>query len=309
MFYILEKIIIDTDIGDDIDDAFALTLAASSPEIELLGITTVFRYSEARTQITNKLLNALGKKTIPVYAGIDYPLIQPLPSWPYDRTNKEGKLIPCQYGPECENVYVDRSTHAVQFIINTIRKYPGDIILVAIGPLTNISVALRMAPDIVTKIRKIVAMGGMYTEQYAEWNISCDPEAAQIVLSSGVPIYLVGLDVTLKCPMPLEEVSRIYKINSESSNFLSILLKRWLDSFQHPYPVLHDPLTIAFLIDPFLVEFEKRVVNVCLEGKARGCLLTMTSMGGKALENSNVRLATKVNSSAFSTLFVNRVFK
>ena len=82
-----------------------------------------------------------------------------------------------------------------------------------------------------------------------------------------------------------------------------------VDSFQHPYLVLHDPLTIAFLIEPALVEFEKRVVNVCLEGKARGYLLTMTSMGGKALGNSSVRVATKVNSNAFSTLFVNRVFK
>jgi len=305
----LEKIIIDTDIGDDIDDAFAVALAILSPEIKLLGITTVFRCSESRTKIANRLISELRNGTIPVYTGVDYPLIQPVPTLPYDWNNKEGKLVPCQYGPECEDMDVDRSTHAVQFIIDTVRKYPGEIILVPIGPLTNLAIAFRMAPDIITKVKKIVAMGGMYTEQTDEWNISCDPEAAQIVLSSGASIYLVGLDVTLKCVMPLKEVSEFNKIKRKDSNFLSVLLKRWFDSRQSPYPVLHDPLTIAFLIDPSLVGFEKRIVNVCLEGKARGCLLTIASMGGKDLENSNVMIATKVNIKKFLTLFVNRVLK
>lgn len=263
------KIIIDTDIGDDIDDAFAIALAVCSPELQLAGVTTVFRNAERRAKMCRLLLDSYGKGTLPICAGIDQPLLQNPPHLSGDRTAPDGSFIPCQFTSEMEACGCD-AMHAVDFLIRTIRKSPGEVTLVPIAPLTNIAVAIRMAPDIVGKVRSICLMGGYFTQNVAEWNILCDPEAADIVFRSGIPIQAIGLDVTLRCKLEGRMLEDFRLLRSRSASVLNTMMAGWLESGTQTAPVLHDPLVIASLADPTLVEFQPRTVKIARNAEDYG---------------------------------------
>ena len=167
----IEKIIIDTDIGDDIDDAFAVALALRSPELEILGITTTFRDTEARAKILDRMLGEAGRQDIPVAVGI------PTPAPPNPMSQR-------RYG---EGGHFARSSHpgAVDFILDQIQRNPGEITLVCIGPLVNVGVMIDKDPQTFRKLKRVVIMGGSidrgYGDPYAaptspepEWNIVND---------------------------------------------------------------------------------------------------------------------------------------
>ena len=302
------KIILDTDIGDDIDDALALSLVINSPELCLLGVTTVFRNTDRRAKLAEKLFDTYGIKNVPVYAGIDRPFIQEIIKHEKDMFDKKGRYIPCQYSSEMDSMNYDFKTNAVDFIISTVCSMPGEVTIVPIGPLTNIAAAIRICPEICSKIRGITLMGGIYTEQFPEWNIYCDPEAAKIVFSSGIPIHMVGLDVTLKCKMGLEEVERIKNINTSITSFLSVLIEKWLDFYKFECPVLHDPLAVATLIDESIVKFEKRYVDIGLYGEQRGCTFTMNdALQKKETKWSEINVGVEVDRDKFMKLFLSRL--
>ena len=183
------KIILDTDIGDDADDALALCLALKSPELEVLGITTVFRNTTARAKIAVALLNMMGKNHIPVYAGIGKPLVAQVNT----------KEPPIQLLENMKGLSYSDDMGAVEYLYHTLKYAEESVTLVAIGPLTNIAVLLLMYPEIISRVHEIVLMGGAFYMHYTEWNIFCDPEAAEIVFSSGIPIRAIGLDVTTCC--------------------------------------------------------------------------------------------------------------
>lgn len=262
------KIIIDTDPGQD--DAVAILTALASPEIEVLGITAVA--GNVPLDLTQKnariVCELAGRTDIPVFAGARQPLKRPLVTAEHvhGRTGLDGPVLPDPTMP-----LQDR--HAVDFIVETLRREaPGTVTLVPIGPLTNIAMALMKAPDIAPKIARIVLMGGAYFEvgnitPAAEFNIYVDPEAAQTVFRSGVPITIMPLDVTHKAMVTgaRNEAFRalgtpVGRAVAEMTDFFERFDKEKYGSDGAP---LHDPCTIAWLLKPEL--FTGREINVEIE--------------------------------------------
>lgn len=256
------KVILDTDIGDDIDDAFALAICIEAKEIDLLGITTVYRNTHARSQMVSKFLEIKGELPIPVYAGVGTPLVEPIKYFEKDVVDDKGILWPPQHDQSYLKYPVKDG--AVDFIIESAKKYPHELTLIPIGPLTNIAQAIKNSPDAMRNVKQIVLMGGWFNEQKPEWNILCDPEAADIVFKSGIPIYAVGLDVTLQCELDQELLEILNRKEDDQSKLLSLWLKRWFDHFNFEKSVLHDPLAVITAIDQKICKFEERFVEVDL---------------------------------------------
>lgn len=263
-----EKIIIDTDPGQD--DAFAILLALASPEVELLGITTVA--GNVPLSLTHRnarqVLELAGRSEVPVFAGCARPMAVPLVTAEHvhGATGLDGAELP-------EPVMPLQDRHAVEFIIDTLMKEPeGSVTLCPLGPLTNIGTALTKAPEIASRIRRIVLMGGGLFEggnitPAAEFNIFVDPQAAAIVFASGVPIVMMPLDVTHKVRTTRERVERIRALEGD----FGAVTAGWLDYFERfdeeKYGTdggpLHDPNVIAYLIRPEI--YDGRLCNVEIE--------------------------------------------
>src|SRR5208337_2349574 len=186
-----EKVIIDTDIGDDVDDAFAVALALRSPELEILGITTTYGDTETRAKLLDRLLGELGRQDIPVAVGIP--------------THATNVFTQRRYA---EGGHFARASHpgAVDFIAQQIRRYPGQITLIAIGPLVNVGALIDKDPETFRKLRGVVLMGGSIDRGYGdfgylpahgpqpEWNIRSDISSARKLFASGVLLYVMPLD-------------------------------------------------------------------------------------------------------------------
>ena len=263
------KIIIDTDPGQD--DAVAILLALASPaEIEVIGITAVA--GNVPLPLTHKnariICELAGKTDIPVYAGCDRPLAHTLVTAEHvhGKTGLDGPDLP---DPTMQLT----DGHAVDYIIDTLRKEPaGTITLCPIGPLTNIATAFQKAPDIIDRVQEIILMGGAYFEvgnitPAAEFNIYVDPEAADIVFRSGVPIVVMPLDVTHKALVTKERNDAFRNIGTpvgiavaKMTEFFERFDKEKYGSEGAP---LHDPCVTAYLISPEL--FKGRHVNVEIE--------------------------------------------
>ena len=284
------SIILDTDIGDDIDDALALTVALNSPEIRLVGVTTVFRDAPRRAILARHVLELLQAQHIPVFAGCSQPL---LPDWD---NFPGGQALGRQFEALDPSLTWDEPRHAVDFIIQTVREFAARnemITLVPIGPLTNIALAFHLAPDLVSCCR-VVLMGGIWSEEYAEWNIRGDPEAAAIVFNSGADISMVGLDVTLQCVLDKEQEQRFRESPHPHAQFLAHLIEIWA----HPI-TLHDPLTVLSLFSD-VVSFEPRRIEVALHepvDRAR----TIVKEGAPTC-----RVATQVDVARAQELFMKR---
>ena len=249
-------ILLDTDIGTDIDDAFALALIVRSPELELLGVTTVSGDTEARARLAAKLLWESGFRRVPVVAG------EPGKPLPIDQTRwaKDFRSPQLQSGS------------AVDFLDATLRRQAGKTTIVAIGPLTNIAALLKKDPAIAKKIDQIVLMGGSIYHGYdesktpvAEYNIASDPAAAQTVFSSGVHIVMAPLDVTAMLQLHAADRHRVFTTRTPMTDALAILYKLW----SHQTPILFDPMAVAMLIDPSLCRTRPLNVQVDARGFTR----------------------------------------
>ena len=300
------RIILDTDIGDDIDDAFALNFALNCPELEIIGITTVYRNARRRAGICAAIMSSLGKPAIPIHVGIDLPLKAAVRSRDNDLYDNDGKYIPCQF-IESSMLAPPETQSAVQFLIDTIRANPNMVTIVAIGPLTNIASALLAAQDIAGKIKEIVLMGGSFSDTRAEWNILCDPEAADIVFSSAVKVVkAIGLDVTMHCDFDQQRLQELRSLSSAGCKLLSQLIDRWHDHYQRDRIVLHDALTIASLINPLGIEFSPTTIKVGLMEPMRG--VTLRSAAQESIRTEPILVATTVDASEFLRIFQERVF-
>jgi purine nucleosidase len=212
------KVILDTDIGDDIDDAYALAALACAPNCRLLGVTTTFGQTKERAQIAAKLLSVMGRRDVPVYAG--------RPSAP-----KIGRQYEWAKGYSGRNI---KRSAAVEFLKLEIDRYPGEVTLVAIGALTNLGDLFAKHPDIVSKVGRIVIMGGSVysgyganTQPQVEWNIKCDPKAASIVFNSGAVITMAGLEATSTMQFDAEHLKRLYSIGTPTTDALAALTALW----------------------------------------------------------------------------------
>ena len=263
-----QSLIIDTDPGQD--DAVAILLALASPEINLLGITTVAgNVPLALTQVNaRKICDLAGKTDMQVFAGLDRPLVRPLVTAEHvhGRTGLDGPVLPDPETPL-------QKQHAVDYIIDTLRREPtGSVTLAPIGPLSNIAMAMQRAPDIIPRIQQIILMGGAYFEvgnitPAAEFNIYVDPHAAQIVFASGVPVTMMPLDVTHKALTRTDRVAALRAIGNRTGVAVAEMLEFFERFDEAKYGSdggpLHDPCTIAWMIAPDI--FNGRPCNVEIE--------------------------------------------
>lgn len=266
-----QKLIIDTDPGQD--DAVAILLALASPELDLLGITTVAGNVPLVLTQENarKICDLAGRTDMPVFAGANAPLGRPLVTAEHvhGRTGLDGPVLPPPVTP-----LQDR--HAVDFLIETIRTEDADSVTIApVGPLTNIAMALREAPDIAARIQQIVLMGGGYFEggnitPAAEFNIYVDPEAAAEVFGAGIPIVMMPLDVTHKVLTTSARTRKIRDIGSRTAVAVADMLEFFERFDEEKYGSdggpLHDPCTIAWMLRPGM--FSGRQCNVEIETKS-----------------------------------------
>ena len=297
------RVIIDTDIGDDIDDAFALYVAVRSPELEVAGVTTVFKNARARAQIASRLLRTAGRSDIPVVPGADRPIVN---SKVYGVPIRYGEKPP-QHLPEMDDEPVDDSVNAAQFIVRTAKASDKPITLIALGALTNIAAALVAAPEIADNLEKIVVMGGAYDLNISEYNFSCDPEAAQAVLNSGVPILAVGLDVTFRCELSEDQVAAIRSSEDPAAKLIMRMREHWNSS--HIY--LHDPLAVVVAYTEDFVTVQQRKIGVEISGEyTRGMVVNLSDFNWQQnAGQSNVRVCREVDHRGFSDFYVNRVLQ
>ncbi len=262
------KIIIDTDPGQD--DAVAILLALASPELEVLGLTTVAgNVPLALTQKNARIICELvGRTEVKILAGCDRPLERKLVTAEHvhGKSGLDGIALP-------DPTMALTPGHAVDFIIDTLRREPpGSVTLCPLGPLTNIATAFLKAPDIIGRIAEIVLMGGGYFEggnitPAAEFNIYVDPEAADIVFRAGVPLVVMPLDVTHKALTSRAWIEGLRAMGTAAGRAVA----SWTDFFERfdtakygsQGAPLHDPCVIAYLIEPAL--FQGRHVHVAIE--------------------------------------------
>lgn len=289
-------IYLDTDIGDDIDDALALTVALNSPEVELRGVTTVFRDAPRRALLARQVLEHYGRSDVPVFAGHSRPLLQPYEVIPGGaHLGRQFEALDPALVPPAETDAVE----ALRSAIVQATERGEKLTVVAIGPLTNIALLLYRYPEVVPQCR-VLLMGGKWNpatpSPAAEWNIICDPEAAAMVFRSGVELTMVGLDVTLQCVLTDEHVAQFRAAGTERAAFLADLIDLWGHKV-----TLHDPLTLLTLFDD-CVRFERRRIEIGLHGAQRG--VTEIHHGGP-----NCRVAAEVDAERAIALFLERVLK
>ncbi|EPX83825.1 Inosine-uridine nucleoside N-ribohydrolase [Rubellimicrobium thermophilum DSM 16684] len=304
------RIIIDTDPGQD--DAVAILLALASPELEVLGITTVAgNVPLPLTALNARKVVELSGRRVPVMAGCDRPLARDLVTAEYvhGKTGLDGIDLP-------EPALPLDPRHAVDFLIETLRQEPaGTVTLCPLGPLTNIATAFRRAPDIVGRVQQIVLMGGGLFEggnvtPAAEFNIYVDPEAADIVFRSGRPLTVLPLDCTHQALTSRARIDRFRAMGTRVGEAVAA----WLDFFER-FDVekygseggpLHDPCVIAWLLRPDL--FRGRLINVEVETRSpltRG--MTVADWWGVTDRPRNATWLREVDAEGFFDLLTERL--
>jgi purine nucleosidase len=292
-------VIFDTDIGDDIDDALALALTLQSPELDVKLVTTVADDVESRTRLAWKELSLFGRRDVGLATGASEPLLDPK----YPDQAAQFKVLTAGDQPPAS-----ARQRASDRIIETLLTSNVKMTVIAVGPLTNIAIALKEEPRIKDKIERIVLMGGAYYPPRREYNIYRDRIAAEIVFSSGVPVTGVGLDVTEKCKLQGGDLDRLHHANNPASQFLYQLIQLWQKGNPNQFPTLHDPLAVATVVRSALVETQSGAVAVETASPAffGATLFTPEDKLGKD-QKANVRVARNVNVREFLDLFVERL--
>jgi len=280
-----KKVLLDTDIGSDIDDAICLAYLLSHPECDLIGITTVTGQPEKRAMIASYLCEKAGRN-IAIFPGMSEPLIG----------QQKQKFAP-QY-EFIEKIAYKKSFQGewFNFLRNIIRQNPGEINLITIGPLTNIGILFKIDPELPRMLKSMYIMGGMFfgENKKVEWNISCDPFAAHTVFSSDVKqIFVCGLDVTLKVKMEKTEVIQTFNKNEilkEVLNFAEIWFR------ERDTVVFHDILAASALFK-----------NTCSFKKGKVFVEQLGQTGFIEDENGNTFVASEVDEELFFSHFFDTV--
>ena len=304
------KILLDCDPGHD--DAVAMMLAWGNPSIELLGITTVGG-NQTLDKVTRNALSVatvVGMHDVPIAAGCRLPLVRPVEIAPdvHGDSGLDGVELP-------EPAVELDPRHGVDLIIETIMSNePGTVTLVPTGPLTNIAMAARKEPRIVERVQEVVLMGGGYHvgnwSPVAEFNIKVDPEAAHIVFNEKWPIVMVGLDLTHQALATDEVAERIAAVPGSVSQFtlglFTFFRKAYQDAQGFEFPPVHDPCTLAYLIDPTIVETVKVPVDVELNGSLTTGM-TVADFRAPAPEDCHTKVATRLDAPGFWGLVVDAI--
>ncbi len=295
------KIILDCDPGHD--DAIAIMLAGKNPSIDLLGISVVAGNHTLDRTLDNTLhICQHLQLSAPVYAGCGHPMVrskQIIAEDIHGATGLDGPTFP-------KLVKMKEDTHSVLFIIEALMNSSEPVTLVPTGPLTNIAMAMRLEPSILAKIQKIVLMGGSMTRgnvtPAAEFNIFADAEAAHIVFSSGAPIVMVGLDVTRKARCVSSVIEHMEKYNNRASQlFIDLMMffnKTQKQIFGWDGGPVHDPVTIAYLIDPSVLT-TKNMLTTIDYGSGESYGRTNCDFFGRSKHTSNVNVAVDIDVDLF----------
>jgi len=253
-------VILDTDIGTDVDDCLALALLVSSPELQLQAVTCVYGDTILRSRMALKLLQLRGLTDIPVYAGATKPLVSQRPIY-WEGHEGQG-LIEDAAGLE------PTAGFAPDMIVQHVMSNPGKIHLIAIGPLTNVALALQKEPLLIRNLAHLTIMGGVVRSidrldlPLAEHNIVCDPEAAKIVFTSGVSITIVPLDLTTQVAVTEAGQKQIQDAGSPFQIAVADQLARYPRFQRYGRTSLHDPLAVGVVIDPTFVTLQNVTVQV-----------------------------------------------
>jgi purine nucleosidase len=313
------RMIFDTDIGTDVDDALALALAARSPEVDLLAVTTNCGDPALRARIARKILSLAGRDDVPVAAGCGPVLLRTAPCFTMGHEGQgilESETDGTPYAPQ----------HAVDLLVDRIREAPEKPTIVTIGPVTNIALAIIKEPWIIDRVAELVIMGGcLYPERVSvgddiippefaprmEHNLGSDPEAAQVVLGAGIPTILVPVEVTNKVWLTESDRATLREAGTPLTHTLSAAVDIWIEAFRSFVPAwglpeslarayLHDPLAVVTAFDQRFVELEPMHVRVEL---GEPWLRTIREPG----EEPNAEVAVSVDAPAFRAFFLERV--
>lgn len=320
------RIILDTDLamgapGSDIDDGFALALALAEPDLSVELVTTVNGNTdvETATALTLELLDRLGRTDVPVVKGALTPLRRPL----HPTTSRAAAAAARGGLPQRS----PQAGAAATAIVEAVMAAPGQVTIVAIGPLTNVALAMRLEPRLAGSVQEIVVMGGVYLQHTnrldmpGEFNIWVDPDAAAIVLDSGAPLRLVGLDVTLQVRLGRDDAERMAAGGRPFGEFAGRSTLAWIEHLasagrgrgeEAGTCAMHDPLAVAVVAHPELVTWSPAVVAVEAVGDvARGVtvadFLDTPRADGVASPAPNCSVATAVDVERFTTHFLDRI--
>jgi inosine-uridine nucleoside N-ribohydrolase len=288
-------VILDTDIGDDIDDALALALALQSPELDLRAIVTVLNDGSRRADLAWRILELYGRTDIPVGIGAEEPIL----AKPRTGIVKQTQALPQGY-----SMPAGKRHSGMELLIETCLQSPEKITIIAYGPATNIGLALRAEPRLKEKIARIVLMNGVFFRPGLEYNTRMDPEASAIVYSSGLPVTAVGLDVTMQCRLSADQLHAVASSPLPTVKFLYELIRIWQGGNEAQRPILHDPLAIASTLKPDLINTARGQVTVETHGMP-GETYGMTVFHKD--DAAKVNVAQEVSSAAFIDLFLQRV--
>ena len=304
-------LIIDCDPG--VDDAVALFLAFASPELDIVGITTVAGNVSARQTARNaRIIRQVGRREdIPVHAGCERPMVRDLIQ--AGHFHGESGLGPLEI---FEPARAAEPGHAVQYLIDTVMSRPAkEISLAVTGPMTNVAMAMILEPGFAGRLKQVVAMGGARLEggnitASAEYNIYADPHAAHVVATSSAPLVMLGLDATHQVRTSHERITRVRTSGTPAANAAADLLSfcqetHWRHGGEVDSPV-HDPCTIAFLIDPSL--FKQRRCKLSVE-IASELTIGHTSVEFRDAEESTVNWVTQANGAGVFDLLAERIAK
>jgi len=286
------KLILDTDIGSDVDDAWALALCLASPEIELVGVTLVHADLDTRAKIALKMLKLAGHADVPVYKGISQPLTEGASiHW----GGHEGTMTDFSDIAELEP-----RDGGVDFILEVIDRYPGEVVLCPVGPMTNIGEAIRRAPEKTRKVKRLAIMGTTYTGEGVEsasreHNGCVDPVATRLVMESGIPATVVGLNVTMQVKVRSDELEGL--AGSPFGEYLAAMTNQYFRVIGRELTYMHDPLAVATVFDPSLVTTRHMRAEVLDDGR-----VAYTSDESGVLD-----VCTDVDVTGFESLLTSRV--
>jgi inosine-uridine nucleoside N-ribohydrolase len=277
-------VVLDTDIGSDIDDAFAVALSLHSPELDLRAVTTVSGDTQARARLAAKMLAVAGRPEIPVAAGVPGGKAETAQTrW------ADGFASPALV-----------STSAVDLMKSEIDRAHGQLVLIAIGPLTNVAALFERYPGEKRKIRRLVLMGGSIARGYypgsgptPEYNIAADAPASQVVFSSGAPILMAPLDVTARLQLDKAHLQTIFARDTPLSDALHALYVLWGQST----PTLHDPMAVGLFLNPGLCTVKTLSIQIDSHG------MTLAVPGGRP----NAEVAVDNDPAGFIDFYMHRV--
>ena len=295
----MQNIILDTDIGDDIDDALALAFAVQRPELDVKAITTVWGRTDLRFQMAAKLLRILGREDIPMAPGWALPL-RPVS---LEERCAVKQRIPNQspFVKKGEEVPLP-SFNAADLIIETVNRTPGDIAICTIGPVTNVAAALQRDPTLPDRVQWIAMMGGEVAENRPEYNIASDPHAAEIVFSCGVSLFLGTWSVTRRVVMTLPYIEALSKEGTPLTDALSEMIALWMPHRGNkPGPVLYDLSPVLWSFDRGYHTTEQREVHAITQN---GPAFGMTVSGG---HHPNMEVTVDMRAKDVLALFMDTV--